>query len=194
MPTKTRRAHQLARVFDCRALAHLCQWACSPAGQASDPVLLCLIQELSSRPRYPSPRDRDCSSDTIRCPGAGRRGRKTNHVEQVQLLVSSLNFAVGIDEQLGVEHRLVVAGGLSSSVDRSGRQQSGDNARSIRHKWGADDFVDPHAHPDTPTLRLRTHRAHERALVKPSGQREHLRCGRDEVRGLGEAHELQQPV
>ena len=44
--------------------------------------------------------------------GSGEAG-KTNHVEEMQFLVSTFDFTVGTDKQLGVESRFVVAGSLS---------------------------------------------------------------------------------
>lgn len=44
--------------------------------------------------------------------GSGEAG-KTNHVEEMQFLVSTFDFTLWTDKQLGVESRFVVAGSLS---------------------------------------------------------------------------------
>ena len=62
---------------------------------------------------------------------------------------------------------------------------------SNEHRLDADDFVDSYSDPDTAILSLVADCLNECALFKSGGQREDMRGRGDEIRGLGEIHDLQ---
>ena len=61
---------------------------------------------------------------------------------------------------------------------------------SNEHRLDADDFVDSYSNPDTAILSPVTDCLNECALFQSSGQREDMRGRGDEIRTLGEIHDL----